>query len=109
MIYPVYLSNQCFNDVLNFLLISNGFTHHYVYFNDFNRLMFSRTKNKNKKWFYKSCLQCFSSEKVLRKRGEDCLMINGRQNVKLEKGLIEFKNYSRKIPVPFKLYADFVC
>ena len=34
-------------------------------------------------------------------------MNNGGQNVKLEKGFIELKNYSRQIPVPFKIYADF--
>ena len=44
--------------------------------------------------FCKSCLQCSSSEKVLIKHGEDCLMINGGQNVKLEKGFIEFKNFN---------------
>ena len=32
---------------------------------DFNRLMSNKTKNRNKKYFCKSCLQCFSSEKVL--------------------------------------------
>ena len=31
MIYPVYLSNQCFNDCLDLLLISNDFISHYVY------------------------------------------------------------------------------
>ena len=36
-------------------------------------------------------------------------MINGKQNVKLKKGFISFKNYSRRIPVPFKIYADFEC
>ena len=36
-------------------------------------------------------------------------MINGGQNVKLEKGFIEFKNFNRQIPVPFKIYADFEC
>ena len=38
---------------------------------------------------------------------KDCLLINGGQNVKLEKGFIEFKNFNRQIPVPFKIYADF--
>ena len=37
------------------------------------------------------------------------MFIKGRQNVKLEKGFIEFKNYSRQILVPFKIYADFEC
>ena len=36
-------------------------------------------------------------------------MINGKQNVKLESGFISFKNYSRQIPTPFKIYADFEC
>ena len=36
-------------------------------------------------------------------------MINGKQNVKSEKDFISFKNYSRQIPVPFKIYADFEC
>ena len=38
---------------------------------------------------------------------EDCLMINGKQSVKLEKGTIEFEDYFKQIPVPFKIYADF--
>ena len=36
-------------------------------------------------------------------------MIIGKQNVKLEKRFIEFKNFNRQIPVPFKIYADFEC
>ena len=88
IIYPVYLSNQCFNDCLDLLLISKDFTSHYVYIKNFNRLMFSKTKNKNKKYFCKSCLQCFSSESVLLEHKKGCLLINGGQNVKLEKRLI---------------------
>ena len=40
---------------------------------------------------------------------EVCLNINGAQSVRLEKGTIEFKNYFKQIPVPFKIYADFEC
>ena len=53
VVYPVYLSNKCFNDVLALLLIFNDFTNHYVYIKDFNRLMFNKTKNKNKKYLSK--------------------------------------------------------
>ena len=110
IVYPVYLSDKSFNDVFDLLLISNEFTNHYVHIKDFNRLMFNKAKHKNKKYFCKSCLQCFSSENVLIKYIKDCLMINGGQNVKLEKGFIKFKNFNRQIPVPFKIYADFdVC
>ena len=59
IIYPVYLSDQSFNNVLDLLLINN----HYVLIKDFSRLMFNKTKSKNKKWFCKGCLQCFSRKK----------------------------------------------
>ena len=72
-------------------------------------LCFRKTKNKNKKWFCKSCFQCFSSENVLIKHKEDCLIVNCKQSVKLEGGIIEFENYSTQIPNPFKIYADFDC
>ena len=76
---------------------------------DFNTLMFHKTKNKNKKWFCKSCLQCFSSENVLTKHKEDCLSINGQQSINLEKGTTEFKNHFKQLPAPFKIYTDFEC
>ena len=43
-IYPIYLSDQNFNDALDLLLINN----HYVLIKDFNRLMFNKTKSKKK-------------------------------------------------------------
>ena len=55
------------------------------------------------------CLQSFNSENILNKHKEDCLVINGKQRVKLSEGLISFKNYSRQMKVPFKIYADFEC
>ena len=80
-----------------------------MYIKDFNRLMFNKTKNKNKKYFCKSGLPCFGGENVLKEHKKDCFMISGAQNVKLEKGFVEFKNFNRQIPVPFKIYADFEC
>ena len=55
------------------------------------------------------CLQHFSSERVLEKHKENCLVINDAQRVKLSKGYISFKSYSNKMRVPFKIYADFEC
>ena len=46
---------------------------------------------------------------MLIKHEEDCLSIDGKQSVQLEEGTIEFQNYSKQIPVPFKIYADFEC
>ena len=76
---------------------------------DFNRFMFHKTKNKNKKWSCKSFLQCFSNENVLKKYKEGGLSINGKQSVKLEEELIKFENYFKQIPFLFKIYADFEC
>ena len=56
VVFPVYLSDQCFKDTIDLLLKFNGFTSHYVYIKDFNRLMINKNKCKNKKWFCKSCL-----------------------------------------------------
>ena len=71
--------------------------------------MFRKTKNKNKKQLCKSCLQCFSSKDVFTEHKEVCLTINGAQSVRIEKGTIDFKNYFRQTPVPFKVYAGFEC
>ena len=75
---------------MNLLLLIDDGKSHYVYIKDFNRFMFHRTKNENKKWFCKSCLQCFSSKSVLIKHKEDYFSIDEVQSVKVEEGTIEF-------------------
>ena len=109
LVFPIRMSDQKFENSMDLLLAIDGNKSHYVYIKDFDRFMFHKTKNKNKKWFCRSCLQCFSSENVLIKHKEDCLSINGQQSINLEKGSIEFKNYFKQLPVPFKVYADFEC
>ena len=109
LVFPVYISEQKFEDCMDLLLLIDDDKSHYVYIKDFNRFMFHKTKNKNKKWFCRSCLQCFSKENVLIKHKEDCLSINGNQSVELEEETIEFQNYFKQIPVPFKISADFEC
>ena len=60
--YRVYLSDQKFHNSMDLLLISDGIKSHYVYIKDLNRFVRYKTKNKNKKYFFKCCLKCFSSE-----------------------------------------------
>ena len=85
LVFPVYISDQTFKSSINLLLLINDDQSHYVYIKDFNTFMFYKTKNKNKKWFCKSCLPFFSSENLFIKHKED------------------FK----QLPVPFKIHADF--
>ena len=94
---------------MDLLLLIDDDKSHYVYIEDLNRFMFHKTKNENEKWFCWSCLQCFSSENVLIKHKENCLGINGVQSVKVDEGIIEFENYFKQMPVPFKIYGNFEC
>ena len=61
LVFPIFVSNKKFKNSMDLLLIINDTKSHYVYMKDFNRFMFHKMKNKNKKNFCKSCLQCFSS------------------------------------------------
>ena len=73
---------------MDLLLLIDNDKSHYMYikgFKDFNRFMFHKTKNKNKNWFCKSRLQRLSSKNVLTKHKENCLSINGKQSLNLEK------------------------
>ena len=64
IVYPVYLSNQKFDNCMYLLLLSNNFISHYVYIRDFNRLMFNKTKYKGKKIF---CIKVVYSVLVVKK------------------------------------------
>ena len=91
LVFSIYGWDQKFEDSIDLLLLNDDDKSLYVYIKDFDRFMFHKTKRKNKKWFCRSCLQCFSSESVLIKNKENCLSINGKQSVKLEKEITEFK------------------
>ena len=76
--FPIYISDQKFKDSMDLLFLNDNDKSNYC-----TLFVFHKTKNKNKKWFCKSCLQCLSSENVLIKHKEDYLSINGKQSVKL--------------------------
>ena len=67
--------------------------------------MFHKTKNKNRKDFCKSCLQCFSSQNILAQHKQICLKISSKQSVKPGKGT--FKTGFKQIPAPLKIFGDF--
>ena len=53
MVFPIYVSDQKFEDSIDLLLLIDDNKSHYVYIKDFNTFMFHKTNNKNKKWFVK--------------------------------------------------------
>ena len=86
-VYPLYISKKYYDQTLNLLLITNAQDKsHYVFIKDFNRLMFLRTKLKDKKHYCMSCLQNFTSEEILPNHKKQWLLINGSQVVKYESG-----------------------
>ena len=109
LVFQKHISDQKFENSMSLLVVTDDDKSHYVYMNDFDRFWFHKKKNKNKKWFCRSYLQCFSDKNVLKNHKESYLSINGAQSVKLVKGIIEFKNYCRQIHCQFKIYCDFEC
>ena len=108
LVFPIYVLDQEFEDSMNLLLLNDDDKSHFMCTSKI-LIDLCFTKQKQKKWFCRSCLQCFSNESVLIKHKQNCLSTNDKQSVKLEKGIIEFENYFKQIPVPFKIYADFEC
>ena len=45
-VYPLYISKKSYDQTLNLLLINEKGKSHYLLMKDFNRLMFSRTKQR---------------------------------------------------------------
>ena len=108
-VFPLYVSKKSNEQVLNALLTSNEEKSRYVFIKDFNKLMYSKTEHKEKKHFYMSCLQNFTTKEILNNHREQCFLINETQAVKYESGTIKFKKFNKQIPIPFKIYADTEC
>ena len=45
LVFPIYVSDQKFEDSTDLLLLIDDDKSHYVYIKDFNRFMFHKTKN----------------------------------------------------------------
>ena len=122
-VYPIRISKEKYEDHLDLLYIekeSETKRAHYVYIKDFNSLMYSFTKHKEKRHFCMHCLQCFYSNDDLEKHRENCIAINGVQAIELPKIYLDqhgkgripsvnFQNYHKQLPLPFviDIYADF--
>ena len=53
MTFPIYVSDQKFENSMDLLLVIDENKSHYVYIKDFDRFMFHKTKNKTKNTFAK--------------------------------------------------------
>ena len=108
-VYPLYISKKSYDQTLNLLSITEKDKSRYVFIKDFNRLMFSRTKHKDKKHYCMSCLQNFTTEEILSNHKKQFLLINRCQAVKYESRIIKFTSYNKQIAILFKVYTDKEC
>ena len=107
-VYPLCVSKKSHTQALNLLSITQDKSH-YIFIKDFNRLIYSKTKDQHKKYHCMSCLQSFTKEEVLNQHKKQYLLINGCQAVNYESGTIKFANYDKQIPILFKIHADTAC
>ena len=73
-------------------------------------MMYNKTKHKEKKQFCTYCLQNFTTEQILLKHKDNCMVVNGKQAIRMpQKGenVVQFKNHQRQMPAPFVMYANF--
>ena len=82
--YPLYISRKPYDQTLNLLLITEKDKSNSVFIKDFSRLMFSRTKHKDKKHYFMSCLQNFTTEETLTNHKKQWLLVNGCQAANYE-------------------------
>ena len=81
--FPINISKETFEDQMNLLLITKDEKKHYVLIKDFNAFMYNQSKHKERKHFCMHCLQCFSSIEILDAHRKDCIVINGKQAIKM--------------------------
>ena len=108
--YPIYISDEKYEDHMELLLITKDENRHYVLIKDFNKFMYQQTKHKERKHFCMHCLQCFSSERVSNNHKENCIIINGKQAINMSKkgeNILKYTNHHKQQAVPFVIYVDF--
>ena len=56
------------------------------------------------------CLQNFTTEQILLKHKDNCMVVNGKQAIRMpEEGenIVQFKNHQRQMQAAFVIHADF--
>ena len=107
--FPIHLSNESNEDVLNLLLITEGNKQHSVYIKDFNRFMFHQNKTSNRRHFCMHCLRCLVSERILESHKEVFVVANVKQAIKMPPAgsTLNYDDFHKQLDVPFVIYADF--
>ena len=100
---PLCVSRKVTETTLDLLLISEEEKQHYVWIKDFNRSMFNQNKHQHRQHFCRHCLQCFTSKEIFNKHTSNCIVVNGKQAVRMPKkgSSLQFKDFCKELPAPF--------
>ena len=111
-IYPLRMTERDCKNTIDLFLNEEDGNSHYSLIKNFHRLIKSQiTKSKDGKIFIcKRCFTHFTKEELLEKHITYCSN-NQTVSVKMPKpkSYLNFKNYYKKLPIPFVVYADFEC
>ena len=109
-IYPIIITKKTDGgEHVNLLLTSNDEgVNHYVWIKNFDKLCNDITNHKEPKFFCYNCINHFPSEESLVEHRKVCIVVNGKQAVKMPKpnSFIE-AGVVPALPPPFVIYADF--
>ena len=112
-VYPLRVSKHSletdYSHHVNLLLISEGEKNHYCLIKNMSRLLSSQTSTyEHKKFFCPRCLNSFGRQDLLDKHIKLCRDSEAvRINMPEEGTFVNFKNYFKKMDMPFVIYADF--
>ena len=110
-VYPLKINQKDSQRSIDLFLFSDGEKQHYSLIKNFSRLVSSQyTSHKSgKNYFCKKCLTHYTKEECLEKHIVYCDN-NETALVRLptkKDNILKFKNYLKKFPLPFVIYADF--
>ncbi|XP_066595461.1 uncharacterized protein [Prorops nasuta] len=111
-ILPTHLTKEEQIKHFNLLYISNDYNYHYCLIKNLSYLLSNQcSRDKHTKYFCNRCMHYFSSNDKLIQHRVDCNLVNDCAVVLPAKNnnILQFKNYYKKLQVPFVIYADFEC
>ena len=97
----------------NMLLIEKAGKTHYTRIKDLNRLLYDRSKHKERKHFCERCLHGYTREDLLEAHKPECRGIGQTLTaVRVEmpeegKNKLAFQNHHKQLPAPYIVYAHF--
>ena len=108
-LFPLYITEERYNRHVNLLLISQGTVRHYCLIKNLDRLLSYQSKHKGHMFYCNYCLHGFVHQDLLDDHVPHC-RTHGPQRIKFpdeDHATLQFKDFHKKLKVPFVIYADF--